>query len=214
MNRTFSASEAKGGSKIESKATALLLIEYQNEFATAKGKMHDAVKGVMDSTNMLKNSVAVTEAARKKGIKVMHCAITFKEDMSDNPNKALGILKGCADGQLFINGTWNAAFCDEMTPRAGDIIISGKRGLDAFPGTDLEEKLVEHKIETIAIAGFLTNCCVESTMRTAFEKGFNVVTLADCTACTSQGEYDASVKGTFGMFSTPMISTEFLAAAV
>merc|ERR1712224_504519 len=30
-----------------------------------------------------------------------------------------------------------------------------------------------------------TNCCVESTMRTAYEKGFNVVTLIDCTATTS-----------------------------
>jgi len=30
-------------------------------------------------------------------------------------------------------------------------------------------------------AGFLTNCGVESTMPTAYEKGYGVVTLTDCT---------------------------------
>ena len=52
----------------------------------------------------------------------------------------------------------------------GDIIINGKRGLDAFPGTDLEEQLVSNGIKTVVLGGLLTNCCVESTMRTAFEK--------------------------------------------
>ena len=57
--------------------------------------------------------------------------------------------------------------------------------LDAFPGTDLEAKLKENGIETIVMGGFLTNCCVESTMRKAYEKGFNVITLTDACATTS-----------------------------
>ena len=43
-------------------------------------------------------------------------------------------------------------------PQAGDIIVQGKRGLDAFPGTDLEDRLKANGIETVALAGFLTNC--------------------------------------------------------
>ena len=31
----------------------------------------------------------------------------------------------------------------------------------------------------------MANCCVESTMREAFEKGYNVITLTDCVATTS-----------------------------
>ena len=34
-----------------------------------------------------------------------------------------------------------------------------------------ESTLVKKKIETVVLSGFLTNCCVESTMRTAYEKG-------------------------------------------
>ena len=45
------------------------------------------------------------------------------------------------------------------------------------------------------LGGLLTNCCVESTMRTAFEKGFNVVTLKDCTAATSEEGQKGAVDG-------------------
>ena len=47
---------------------------------------------------------------------------------------------------------------------------------------------------TVAIAGFLTNCCVESTMRTAYEKGFDVYTLTDCTATVSEDEQRMKAK--------------------
>merc|ERR1711898_36248 len=95
-----------------------------------------------------------------------------------------------------------------MTPKEGDVVVKGKKGLDAFPGTDLEQQLTAHKIETVVLGGFLTNCCVESTMRTAYEKGFNVVTLTDAMATTS-AEGQAVTSGSFGMFSTPMTVAEY-----
>ena len=96
-----------------------------------------------------------------------------------------------------------------MTPKDGDVVVKGKKGLDAFPGTTLEEELKARGIETVALAGFLTNCCVESTMRTAYEKGFNVITLTDCVATTSEEGQKAATTGTYGMFSSPMTSGEF-----
>ena len=111
-------------------------------------------------------------------------------------------------------GTWNADFVAGMEPKNGDIVIQGKRGLDAFPGTDLEAQLRRNNIKTVVLGGLLTNCCVESTMRTAFEKGFNVVTLKDCTAATSHEGQAAAAgpQGTWGMFSTTMTKNEFLDA--
>jgi nicotinamidase-related amidase len=47
----------------------------------------------------------------------------------------------------------------------------------------------------------LTNCCVESTMRTAYEKGYKVYTLKDCVAATSVAANDATLEHNFGMFS-------------
>jgi hypothetical protein len=37
--------------KLDPKETAFVFIEYQNEFATVGGKLHDAVKDVMEKTN-------------------------------------------------------------------------------------------------------------------------------------------------------------------
>ena len=209
--RTFSSSDAKGGAKIGAATTAVLFTEFQNEFATEKGKLHADVAPCMKETDMLNKAVKVAADARASGAKVMHTAITFSEDSSDNPNKGLGILGGCHKGKLFVRGSWNADFCDPMKPQEGDVVIDGKRGLDTFPGSDLEAQLKANGIETLAIAGFLTNCCCESTMRTAFEKGFNVITLTDCMAATSVAGHKAATEGTFGMFSTPMTADEFSA---
>ena len=65
----------------------------QNEFCAEGGKLNDAVKGVMASTNMLQNSIQLCDVARAAGCKIMHTPITFSADGSDNPNKGLGILK-------------------------------------------------------------------------------------------------------------------------
>ena len=43
-DRVFEPSEAKGGCDVDPAKTAVVFIEYQNEFTTEGGKMHDAVK--------------------------------------------------------------------------------------------------------------------------------------------------------------------------
>jgi len=208
--RTFAAADAKGGCELDVKKIAFLAIEFQNEFTTEGGKLYPAVKDVMASTDMLSKAAKAAETVRAAGGTVMHAPIMFKADASDNPNKALGILAGCAKDSLFTENTWNTEFCDAMKPAEGDVVIKGKKGLDAFPNTTLESELLACGAETIVLCGFLTNCCVESTMRTACEKGFNVVTLTDCCATTSEDGHKAAVTGTFGMFSEPMTGEEFM----
>ena len=44
--------------------TAVLLLDFQNEFVREGGKLHDGVKGVMNATGMLKNVPPFVEAAR------------------------------------------------------------------------------------------------------------------------------------------------------
>jgi len=208
--RTFDSAHAKGGVSLIPSRTALLLIEFQNEFTTEGGKLHSAVKPVMQANDMLKKSAHVAEVVRCAGGKVFHIPISFAADASDNPNKGLGILQGCAKDNLFAQGSWNADICDVMKPAESDVVVVGKKSLDAFPNTDLEAHLVAHGMETIVLCGFLTNCCVESTMRTGCEKGFNVITLVDCTAATSPEGQKAATEGTFGMFSKPMTAENFI----
>jgi nicotinamidase-related amidase len=87
-------------------------------------------------------------------------------------------------------------------------VIEGKRGLDTFASTNLDFVLRSREVETVILGGFLTNCCVESTMRTAYEKGYDVVTVTDCTAATSDEEQRVATARDYPMFSQPMTSDE------
>jgi len=192
--------------------TALVLIEYQNEFTSEGGVLHGAVSPVMDKNGMLPKTVALVEAARAAGVTIMHAPITFAPGYGELSRHPYGILKGVVDGNAFVKGSWGAAIVDELTPDETDIIIEGKRGLDTFASTNLDFILRSKGIETVIIGGFLTNCCVESTMRSAYENGYRVITLTDCTAATSAEAHDNALAYDFPMFSLPMESTTVSAA--
>jgi ureidoacrylate peracid hydrolase len=193
------------------KNTAVVLIEFQNDFTTEGGKLHEAVKSVMDTTGMLKNTKATVDEARKAGATIVHVPIQFAPDFREISNSPYGILKGCKDGETFQKGTWGAEIVDSLKPQSSDIVVEGKRGLDGFATTNLDFILRSRKIENVAIAGFLTNCCVESTMRTAYELGYNVVTLKDCAATVSEEAHQNAIEHDFPMFSHPLTHDEFLA---
>ncbi len=191
--------------------TALLLIEYQNDFVSEGGAQHEAVQAVMAETGMLAHSRTVVEQARALGVTVMHAPISFADGYPEISFDPYGILAGIVAAKAFRKESWGAEIAEVMTPQTGDIIIEGKRGLDCFASTNIDFILRQRGITDLAIAGLLTNCCVESTMRSAYERGFRVVTLTDCTATLSPEEQDAAVTNNFPMFSLPMTHDAFLA---
>jgi ureidoacrylate peracid hydrolase len=196
---------------MDPKTTAVVLIEYQNDFTSEGGSLHDAVKGVMEQEHMLPNSVETVEKARELGATIIHAPITFTPDYHELSPTPYGILKGVVDSKSFRKGTWGAEIVQDLTPTEQDIVVEGKRGLDAFASTNLDFILRSRGITTIALGGFLTNCCVESTMRTGYEKGFDVITLKDCTATLSEEEQRLAVEKNYPMFSRPMDHDAFLA---
>jgi ureidoacrylate peracid hydrolase len=195
---------------IDPKTTAVVLIEYQNDFTSPGGALHDAVSPVMAETDMLANTKQVLDAARSTGATVMYAPITFAEGYNELSSHPYGILKGVVDGKAFVKGSWGAAMVDDLAPQDGDIVIEGKRGLDTFASTNLDFILRNKQITTIALGGFLTNCCVESTMRSGYENGYKVITLNDCVAATSIDEHENALKYDFPMFSEPMTSSDFI----
>jgi ureidoacrylate peracid hydrolase len=195
---------------IDPKTTAVVLIEFQNDFTSEGGALHGAVSEVMNQTKMLSKTQDVVEAARAAGATVMHAPITFAEGYNEISDHPYGILKGVVDGNAFVKGSWGAAIVDELAPAEGDIVIEGKRGLDTFASTNLDFILRSKGIQTLVLGGFLTNCCVESTMRSGYENGYQVVTLQDCLAATSPEEHDNALKYDYPMFSTPMAAADFI----
>ena len=52
---------------IDPSKTAVVLIEYQNDFVSEGGALHGAVEAVMDKTDMLANTKKMVQAARLPG---------------------------------------------------------------------------------------------------------------------------------------------------
>ena len=195
---------------IDPKSTALLLIEYQNDFTSEGGVLHDGVKAVMESTKMLANTAQVADKARAAGVTVMYAPISFAKGYREITPEPYGILKGVVDSNAFIRGSWGAEIVDSLKPGPEDIVVEGKRGLDTFASTNLDFILRSRGIKTLAVAGFLTNCCVESTARTGYEKGFSIVALSDCAATLSEEEQRFTFEKNLPMFARILTHEEFL----
>jgi nicotinamidase-related amidase len=189
--------------------TAVVLIEYQNDFTSEGGALHGAVGDVMESTGMLDNTRRLVEAARAAGATIVHAPITFAPGYGELAQHPYGILKGVVDSTAFVKGEWGAEIVDSLAPQEGDVVVEGKRGLDTFATTNLDFILRARGITTIALGGFLTNCCVESTMRTGYEKGYQVITLSDCVAATSAEEHQNAIQFDYPMFSEVMTAEAF-----
>src|SRR5260221_11751346 len=123
---------------MDPKKTAVVLIEYQNDFTSEGGSLHDAVKGVMEQERMLPNTVEAVEQARELGATIIHAPITFTHDYHELSPTPYGILKVVVDSHPFRKGTWGAEIVQDLTPVEQDIVVEGKRGLDAFASTNLD----------------------------------------------------------------------------
>ena len=168
----------------------------------------------MESNNMLENSSALMSDLRSKGCLIMHVPIMFNKGHKEIGAPRAGILDGIRDGELFAKGD-ATDFHPSMKPdEEKDIVVTGKLGLCGFFSTNLDFLLRQKGIKNVVLGGFLTNCCIESTMRTAYEHGYNVYTLKDCTAATSVEAHNAAFEYSFGMFSTITNADEVKAAVV
>jgi nicotinamidase-related amidase len=151
--------------KLDPAATAFVFIEYQNEFCSPGGKLHEAVKACMEQTNMLENSMRAVTMARDAGCTIVHVPIEFETGHPEISKSPYGVLAGIKEGGAFTSGQWGSDFCAGMRPAPGDLVVKGKKGLCGFASTNLEFLLGQSGARNLVLAGFLTNCCVESTMR-------------------------------------------------
>jgi nicotinamidase-related amidase len=82
---------------VDPKRTAVVLIEYQNDFTSEGGALHGAVQDVMQSTGMLENTRRLVAAARAAGATIVHAPITFAPGYGELSEHPYGILKGVVD---------------------------------------------------------------------------------------------------------------------
>lgn len=193
-------------------STAIVLVDDDNDFLTEGGKLHAAVEQVLKNHDVVANINDLLHKAREKGVLIIHVPIMFSPDYREMGEKPYGIFSVVKETGAFQKGTWGARVADVLDTEESDIILEGKSSTCAFATTDLNLVLSKHGIKTVALGGLLTNICIESTMRTAYDQGLEVFTLTDCSATLSEEQQQTAINLDWPMFSKPVTHDAFLQA--
>jgi nicotinamidase-related amidase len=81
-------------------------------------------------------------------------------------------------GDGFERGSTGWAFLPELVREAGDAVVE-KTLNDAFAGTSLQDTLRRAAPDRLLIAGWATDSCVDSTVRSAISRDYDVVVASD-----------------------------------
>lgn len=207
--------------KIQAEKTAIVLIEPQNDFLSEGGTMYQYIREQLKERKVIQNLQKLLKGARGK-VKIYYCPFEafepgFPELKADGPGTEglrgieMGMKADWGTG-AWLKGTPGPEIIDELTPEEGDIIIRGKFTLDAFHSTAINYLLRANEIENVAVVGFHTNWCVESTARSAYDNGYRVMVISDCTATDTEREQKYAEEVIFPKIGKVLTSDEFLDA--
>lgn len=96
-------------------------------------------------------------------------------------------------------------------PEVGDLLVVKDR-YSSFLGTGLETLLRSRGIRTVIVTGLVTDICVSSTARDAFQLDFHTITLSDCAAAGSQARHDTSLETLASAFGRVCSSEDIVTA--
>jgi len=84
-------------------------------------------------------------------------------------------------------------FKDEVAPLPGETIVP-KRTNSAFIGTGLDQLLRDAGVDTVVIAGVVTNNSVEATVRMSGNLGFRTVLVADACFTFARRDFNGTLR--------------------
>jgi nicotinamidase-related amidase len=145
------------------RTTALLLIGYQNDYFSPQGVLREAIEEPSLVSGTLRNTMELIERLGPTAVLMITTPIVFTPDYSELQHP-VGILKVIKDAGAFRAGSFGAATIPELT-QFGDRLVEvpGKRGLNAFSNTQLDEILQAHGVRDVAIGGVVASLCIEPT---------------------------------------------------
>jgi ureidoacrylate peracid hydrolase len=195
----FSAKKIEGEVRLDARTTAILIVDMLNEFCKPGGAM--VLPGY---EALLEPQRRLIEAGRRAG-----CPILFLVD-SHRPNvrqdrEWLKRTPHC------VEGSWGARVIEDLNPQPEDLYVV-KRRYSGFFNTDLDLTLKDLGIDTVVVAGVVTNICVRSTVHDAFFLGYRVVVPEDCVAATGPREQASSLYDIATHFGTVCSSEQVVAA--
>lgn len=195
---------------MQPQSTAVILIGYQNDYFAADGILHNVIEESSRATKVLENTVDLVRCLLQTPVLIIATPIFFTPNYQELV-EPVGILKTIKSVGAFQAGTRGSQMVDELLPFGSRILeVPGKRGFNAFINTNLDMILHEKQITHVVLAGAVTSVCIDSTGRSAHEKGYQVILLSDCTSARTVFEQEFYHTHVFPLYAETINHTELL----
>ncbi len=190
--------------------TAILLIGFQNDYFHPEGILRGALEDATHAAAVLHHTIGLLRAVQSSPTLFVATPIIFTPDYREL-TEPVGILKLIKETGAFKQGTLGAMTHRDLAALGDRVLeIPGKRGLNAFAETHLNETLRAQGIKDVVLAGAVTSVCIDSTARSAHERGYRVTVLSDCTCGRTCVEEEFYCQQVFPLYAAVQTSGELV----
>ena len=192
---------------------ALLVIDMQNGFVS-KGGSYDLM-GIDTSTylKIVPNIKSLIQVCRSSKIPIFFTQAVREGSGIDLLTRTHRILPKSREERIkmrpiCVRGTWDADVVDELSPLTQDHVVIKRRD-SAFQDTEIEVWLRSFGIDALIFAGIDTSICVESSLRDAFNHGYDIILISDATASSVGKNYNSTMDNVRDYYGLVMNLEEF-----
>lgn len=177
---------------------ALLVIDVQNGFVSKGGSYDKLGMDTSSYRSVIPKMQQLVKLCREVGIPIFYTEATREPSGIDLLTKVHKILPKSREERIektpiCVRGTWDAQIIDEIKPTDEDHVIIKRRD-SAFQDTEINVWFEALDINTIVFAGVDTSICVETSLRDAFNQGYDVILISDATASGNKESYNTTLQ--------------------
>jgi ureidoacrylate peracid hydrolase len=163
--------------------TALLVIDMQNAFVHDEGTLGVSGVDVGPAQATIEPHRRLIDACRGAGLPVIWTVQVHLEPDVRRARKRLLSHTAKRKQVSALSGSWDAQIVDELAPLADDpTFVVTKHRFGGFYETRLDALLSMLGTEALLVTGVTANACVETTLREAYLRDYDVVAVTDCIA--------------------------------
>jgi len=190
--------------------TALILVGYQNDYFAKDGILRGVVEDPTGVDRVLDHTLAFIRAIAPTEATIISTPIILASDYRAMASP-VGILNTMKEVGAFKEGSTGAENIPELDEFGERILyVSGKVGFNAFSNTTLGEVLSERGIVNVLVCGMVTSLCIDSTGRAAYERGYDVTILSDCSSARTDTEHQFFCDNVFPLYGRAATSADVL----
>lgn len=190
--------------KVEAGTTALLVIDVQNgTFNPAQEAIRpEFFKSARDV--VIPNLVRLIAGCRAAGVEVIYTVI--ENQTRDGRDRSLDYK---LSDFFFAKGSWEGRVLEAIAPGEDELVIP-KTSSSLFNSTNIDYLLRNIGITDLAITGFLTDQCIDHTVKDAADRGYYPTCITDACMANTHERHVAAL-AMFAGYCRQVTSSEWLA---